>query len=291
MAAMFLSLRVGLIAMVPNLFPVLVFFGLLGFSGASLNLGTSIVASIALGIAVDNTVHFMMRLSSAIRSTTEQDQALVATLGTIGKPALFATFILFLGFLVLGLSTFVPIQEFGLLSAATMLAALAGDTVLLPATLTTTRIITLWEVLCLRLGSAPHKTIPLFAGLRPLQARIVTLMGELRTFSKGETIIRWGETGTEMFVLVKGTADVFIHADGESRHVRTHQRGDVFGEMGLVRGQLRAADVVAAEDVEAIALDESFLLRMQRRYPRTGAKVFLNIARILSDRFVATERA
>ena len=284
MAGMFLSVRVGLIAMIPNLFPILVFFGLMGLSGAVLNLGTSIVASIALGIAVDNTIHFMTRLSAEVRNTSDQEQALLATLATIGKPAVFATVILFLGFAVLGFSRFVPIQEFGILSAITMGAALVGDLVLLPAMIATTKIITVWDLLRLKLGQDPHKTIPLFAGLRPFQAKLVTLMGELKTFPRGQPIIRRGEMGNEMFVLVKGTTDVYVHTNGDKRHVRVHGRGDVFGEMGLIRSRERTADVIAAEDVEAIVVDERFLSHMQRRYPRTGAKIFLNIAKILSDR-------
>jgi CRP-like cAMP-binding protein len=58
----------------------------------------------------------------------------------------------------------------------------------------------------------------------------------------------------------------------------------VFGEMGLIRHHQRTADVIAAEDVEVLVVNERFLTRMQRRYPRIGAKVFLNVAKILSDR-------
>ncbi len=124
----------------------------------------------------------------------------------------------------------------------------------------------------------------LFAGLRPFQAKLVTLMGELKTFPRGRPIIRRGDMGKEMFVLVKGTADVYVRTNGDKRHIRVHGRGDVFGEMGLIRRRERTADVIAAEDVEVIVVDERFLSHLQRRYPRTGAKIFLNIAKILSDR-------
>ena len=160
-----------------------------------------------------------------------------------------------------------------------------NDLVLLPALLATTRIITLWDVLSLRLGEDPHKTIGLFEGLRPSQAKIVTLMGELRTFPRGQPIIRQGEVGNEMYVLVKGTADVFINSSSaQPQYVRRLKRGDVFGEMGLIRHHERTADVIATEDVEVIAVNERFLSHMQQRYPRIGAKIFLNIAKILSDR-------
>lgn len=284
MSAMFLSARIGLIAMIPNIFPIVIFFGLMGLSGAVLNLGTSIIAAIALGIAVDNTVHLMTRLSAEVRAAPDQETALLHTLGTVGKPSLYASVILFLGFLVLYFSTFVPIREFGLLSAATMVVAFGADVILLPALLATTKIITLWDVLYLKLGRDPQKTIPLFAGLRPVQAKIVTLMGEFRAFAKDEFIVRQGEVGREMFVLISGRADARLNIDGASKLLRSMGRGDVIGEMALIRQNQRTADVIAVDDAEAIVVDERFLQRMQKRYPRIGARIFLNIAKILSDR-------
>ena len=284
MSAMFLSARIGLIAMIPNIFPIVIFFGLMGLSGAVLNLGTSIIAAIALGIAVDNTVHLMTRLSAEVHAAPDQETALLHTLGTVGKPSLYASVILFLGFLVLYFSTFVPIREFGLLSAATMVVAFGADVILLPALLATTKVITLWDVLYLKLGRDPQKTIPLFAGLRPVQAKIVTLMGEFRAFAKDEFIVRQGEVGREMFVLISGRADARLNIDGASKLLRTMGRGDVIGEMALIRQNQRTADVIAVDDAEAIVVDERFLQRMQKRYPRIGARIFLNIAKILSDR-------
>jgi CRP-like cAMP-binding protein len=62
----------------------------------------------------------------------------------------------------------------------------------------------------------------------------------------------------------------------------------VFGEMALVRHIERSADVVAADSVEVLAVDERFIRRLQSRYPRIAAKVFLNLTRILSDRLQRT---
>ncbi len=65
------------------------------------------------------------------------------------------------------LSIFVPIQQIGVLSAATMALALAGELVLTPALLSTTKIVTLWDLLSLRLGKDPHRTIGIFQNLGP----------------------------------------------------------------------------------------------------------------------------
>lgn len=109
-------------------------------------------------------------------------------------------------------------------------------------------------------------------------------MGDLRKFPRGQAIIHQGESGNEMFVLITGGAEVRLNVDGHSRVLRQVGRGDVFGEMGLVRHHNSIADVIATQDVELLAVNQRFLTRMQRRYPRIGAKIFLNIAKILSDR-------
>lgn len=284
MVAMFLSIRVGVIAMIPNLFPILVLFGLMSTTGVILSIATSTIASIALGLAVDDTIHIMSRLSTEIRTTANQEEALVQCLGTVGKPTLYYSLLLFLGFLTICFSTFVPVQEFGYLAAATIVIGLAAEIVLLPALLATTPVITLWHLLTLKLGQDPHKTIPLFAGLRPLQAKIVTLMGELKSFPKGEPIIRQGEQGNEMYVVINGTADVIMHSAEQSRKLGSLERGAVFGEMGLIRHHERMADVVATQDVEVLAVNERFLERIKRRYPRIATEIFSNISKILSDR-------
>jgi hypothetical protein len=243
-----------------------------------------------LGLAVDDTIHIMSRLSSEIRTTTDQKEALLRSLCTVGKPTLYYSLLVFLGFLSFSLSTFVPIQQFGLLSAATVLAGVVAEMVLMPALLATTPVVTLWDVLYVKLGKDPHKTIPLFDGLRPFQAKIVTLMGELKAFPRGRHIISQGEMGNEMYVLLNGTAEVVINTNGQSRPIGKIGRGDVVGEMGLIRHHERMANVVALEDVEALAVNERFLARIKRRYPRIASEIFFNISKILSDRLEQVQR-
>jgi hydrophobe/amphiphile efflux-3 (HAE3) family protein len=284
MSLLFLSAKVGFIAMLTNIVPVMLFFGILGWSDIMLNIGTSIIAAIALGIAVDNTIHYMVRFNRELQITHDEHRSLSAALSTVGRPIVYTSVALTLGFLVMRLSDFVPIRDFGILSAATMLAALATNVVLLPALLAQTRIVTLWDLLFVKLGKDPHKTVRLFRGLRRAQARIAVLLGRLQTVPAGEAAVRQGELGEAMYVIIKGRADVVVHgSDGRRRLVHQLERGDVFGEMGLVRRAQRTADIVAVEDLELLVVDERFLERLQRRYPRIAATVFLNLTRILSD--------
>jgi CRP-like cAMP-binding protein len=195
----------------------------------------------------------------------------------------YASVLLILGFLTLCFSSLVPLQEFGFLSAATMLVALLADVILAPALLATTRIITLWDLLYLKLGKDPHKTISIFANLRPSQAKIVALMGEIKSFPRGHAIIRHGEGSNEMFVMISGRAEVRVNSAGQTRRVWELQRGDVFGVTSLMQSQERVSDVIATEDVEVLAMDERFLSRVWR-YPRIAARIFFNISKMLLDR-------
>src|SRR5437763_1500958 len=91
MTAMFLSAKIGFFAILPNVLPILVFFGVMGWLGILLNLGTSLIAAIALGIAVDSTIHYMARLNLELQGETDQAAAVVRTLRTVGVPIVYTT--------------------------------------------------------------------------------------------------------------------------------------------------------------------------------------------------------
>src|SRR5262249_32762539 len=137
MTAMFLSAKIGFFAILPNVLPIMIFFGVMGGLGIFLNLGTSLIAAIALGIAVDSTIHYMPRLTLELRGETDQAAAVVRTMQTVGVPIVYTTIALCLGFLTFAISGFVPIKNFGILAGITMVTALAANLVLLPALLST----------------------------------------------------------------------------------------------------------------------------------------------------------
>lgn len=287
---MFLSVRVGLLALIPNVFPTVVLFGIMGWSGISLNISTSMIAAIAIGIAIDDTVHLLSAFNGELRRTGDQAGAVLNAMGSVGQAAFFIALALSAGFFVVCLSSFQPVRHFGLLSGVTMGIALLVEFFLTPALVTTTKIITLWDLLFLKLGREPHKQIPLFAGLRPFQAKVVVLMGRLEAARCGDVITRRGELKPELYVLLSGRAEVRPGGDDE-RVIRTLCRGDVVGEMGLVRERPRSADVVVVADTDYLVLDRRFLHRLRRQYPRIASTVFLNLTRILSDRLESTTDA
>jgi predicted RND superfamily exporter protein len=133
------SPRLGLLAMIPNIVPVAMFFGLLGAGVAPLSLPTSLIGCIALGIAIDDTAHFLVGYRHQRALGADPPGAADVCLRTLGKPIATTSLMLAAGFLVLFRSEFATLREFGYLSAITMVFCLGADLVLLPAVLTRIR--------------------------------------------------------------------------------------------------------------------------------------------------------
>ena len=136
LALLFKSWRVGLTALVPNLLPVLFFFGYMGWTGTPLNMTTSLVASVVLGLAVDNAVQFIVRFRRVQPNFGSVREAIVESKRLSGRPIIYANVTIAAAFAVFALSNFWPVATFGVLSAVTILGCLVEDLVLLPARLT-----------------------------------------------------------------------------------------------------------------------------------------------------------
>ena len=132
----FRSIKYGGLSILPNLLPITLIMGIMGWSGIALNNTTVMVASVALGIAVDDTVHYIARFRKERRSKklTVQD-ALRKTTVSIGRAIIFTSMINIAGFLILIVLPFQPTREFGLLISCAMFLALIGDLIILPASI------------------------------------------------------------------------------------------------------------------------------------------------------------
>lgn len=285
LAALFTSWRVGLLALFPNVVPIALYYGALGVSGIPLNPWTSLIGSIALGIAADDTIHFMARFNTEARRLADERRALLASLRAVLRPVTFTLVGLCLGFAVLAFSELRSQAQFGLLAAATLALGWVADVTVTPALCAGVRVVTLWEVLTLDLGADPQHQIPLFDGMSRRQARIFVLMATVRRLGAGELLMRAGDEGRHAYVVLEGR----LCATRESGAVALFEygRGDVVGEIGLFSTR-RAADVHALEDVRLVRFDGSDLERLRRRYPRTAALVYRNLNRVQPQRMLAT---
>ena len=125
----------GAISMIPNVFPVLFVFGVMGHFGRLIDIGTMMTASVAMGVAVDDTIHFLSWFRSYLDKGFSRVDAVIETYRRVGPAMTQTTIVGGLGLFVFALSTFTPTQRFGTLMLVLLAAALFGDLVLLPALL------------------------------------------------------------------------------------------------------------------------------------------------------------
>ncbi|MFH1808735.1 MAG: MMPL family transporter [Pseudomonadota bacterium] len=135
MGLLFRSARIGVLALVPNAVPVLMALGVMGLSGISLRPATAVIFSMALGIAVDNSIHFLSRYREERAQREDVAAAIEAAVRGTGRPILYTTVMLSAGLGVLLLSDFVALQHLAILGSTTFASAMVVDLLLLPVLL------------------------------------------------------------------------------------------------------------------------------------------------------------
>ncbi|TWU03611.1 efflux RND transporter permease subunit [Neorhodopirellula pilleata] len=125
----------GVLAMFPNLFPTITLFGVMGLIDMPLDIGSVMTASVALGIAVDATIHLLSRYSVEMKNGQTRHEAATEALRICGPAMWQTTAVCAISLSVYGLSPFVPTQRFALMMFGLLSAALIGDVFLMPAIL------------------------------------------------------------------------------------------------------------------------------------------------------------
>jgi len=126
------SVRLAIIGILANLFPVSVMFALMGFANIDLDIATASIAAIVIGVSVDDTVHFLWAWREAERRGLGWEEALTYTYDRAGRPAVITSILLVAGYAVLMAGAGATVFYFGLLTTVAAVAALMGDLVLLP---------------------------------------------------------------------------------------------------------------------------------------------------------------
>ena len=135
MLIIFRNLKMLFIFILPNVLPVVLVFGIMGWLGIYIDLGVAVSAAIVLGIAVDDTIHFFVKYFDAQNKGLKGRELLLDVFKHSGNAIIFTTIILVLSFSIFMISDFAPNFNFGLLTASALSIALLADLVLLPAVL------------------------------------------------------------------------------------------------------------------------------------------------------------
>lgn len=127
------SVRAGLISMIPNLTPIIITLGIMGWIGFPMDAFTLLTGSIALGLAVDDTIHFMHNFRRYYQQCGDTKEAVRKTLATTGQALFITSAVLASGFFIYMFSSMVNLINFGILTGFTIIMALLADIILAPA--------------------------------------------------------------------------------------------------------------------------------------------------------------
>jgi len=300
MSFLFTSLAAGLVSLVPNLMPLILNFGTMGLLGIPLNPGTALVAVIAMGIAIDDTSHLMIRYSDERRNNPDPDKAILKTVRLEAIPVVSTSIGLAGMFLTLLFSTFNNIAQFGLLAAATMIYAMLADLFITPLILRHVRLVGVWDLIASKVGTQVLVDSPIFRGMSQRQIRKAILLSETEDVDKGDIVILEGTEGNKMYLVLSGGIDVLRETDSKNaksgeegvslKKVGSFGPGEIFGEIGFVGDTTRTATCMAADKSTLLVFSPEGKNKALRLYPRIEAMLNHNISRTMGERLAMATR-
>ncbi len=284
MSAMFTSFKGGFIALVPAIIPIALMFGIMGYLDIPLNPGTAMVAVIAIGIAIDGTIHLLARYNELSRRTSDYVGAVNTAVHEEATPLIVSSIALSFGFGILIFSNFTIVAQFGALAAATMLFSIYANLLITPIIMTRIRLVGLYQILAMSIDRDVLDGSPLLQNMSNYQRRKAILISELHEFEKGDLLVEQDTIGRDMYLILSGEAEVIRRDGNESRSLAILKPGQVFGEIGYIRETERTADVVATEKVSALRFDYERMQKDLKFFPNIVAKLNFNISYILGER-------
>ncbi len=276
MSILFMSFKAGVISLIPNLTPVLWLMGVMGVLNVPLDVGTCLIGSIAIGLAIDDTIHFFVRYKEAIKNSYDRLEAIKETMYAEHRAIITTSVSLSFGLSVLAFSNFVPIIEFGVLTAFVLLSALPGDLFITPSLLVSTKMkqfVTLIEILQFKLSDDVFYKSGLFVGMSKNEAKRILLMGTIKKFDIGEEIA-FGKNCETLFLIVSGNVLV------KKRDLRG-DNNNFFDHQVMTPGSISKYDVdslwVSKERVSVLIMNKGFVEEIKS----TNKNFKINIETIL----------
>ena len=277
LSLLFVSPRVGFYAMLPNFFPILVNFGVMGWFGIDLCVATSLIASIAIGLSVDDTIHYAFRFHREFKKGSSRTHAMFRTTTAVGKPIVFTSLAVGLGFSVLLFSSFVPTAIFGLLMLVTATSALFGDLFILPAILLKIELVTLWDFVAQATGKDLYQRITLLSNIARSRAKSVVVTGFEKNFKSGEAIFRQDALGNPVYLILRGKVIVSVNKDGRERAIMKLTRGEALTEAFWAVYADGSVTVRALEATRLLKISNRTLKLLKKHFTHTPSRSYLNL--------------
>ena len=242
------------------------------------------VAVIAVGIAIDGTIHLLARYNELCRSTSDYQGAVNEAVKEVAPPLIVSSIALALGFGILLFSNFTVVAQFGALAAATMLISIFANLLITPIIMARIRLVGLYQIISMQVDEAVLDQSPLFKGMTRYQRRKAILISELHDFKPGEKLVEQGTIGRSMYMILDGKANV-VRRDGEVERILAElPAGQIIGEVGYIQPIERTADVTATTPVSALRFDYERMQKDLKFFPNIVAQLNFNISAILGGR-------
>jgi len=135
MLLIFKRIKILWILLLPNILPVVLVIGMMGWLGLTIDMGVAIAGAIIIGVAVDDTIHFLVKYFDARKRGLNMAQTFDEVLRYAGRAIVFTTIVLSFSFSLFAFSSFTPNQNFGVVTASALFIALIVDLFYLPALL------------------------------------------------------------------------------------------------------------------------------------------------------------
>ncbi len=292
LSTLFFSFKMGFVALYPNVAAIAMYFGTLGWLEIPIGVTISIIASIALGIGVDDTIHFLTHHNEYVNKFHDEKKASMRTLVDLGKPMIFTTVSLGLGFGIFYLADMSSQVMFGVLTAYTLAVCLVTDMNFLPAIMVNTKLVTAWGYLGLKFQKELEEQSNLFKGMTTREIKLSTLMSYVKDLEAGEILFEEKSLGDVMYVVLEGGVDIFLDEKFHGKEIPLVNLGigASFGEMGLFRNSRRSASARANTQSKLLAINDRSLQGLRKRYPKIATKLFINLAANLGNIIVDTQK-
>ena len=131
---------------------------------------------------------------------------------------------------------------------------------------------------------------PIFQNMTPWQAKKLILASQMVEYPEGHAVIKAGETGNTMYVILDGELEVSVNRGREKIVLTKLGLGEVVGEVALVSQALRTADVIALSPVKLLVYDWESIVQIRRFSPFLASNLLLNLAKILGNRLIGIQK-
>lgn len=293
MAILFASFRGGLAAVLPNVVVPLLTLGLMAAIGLPVNPPLVTVIVVSIGIAVDDTIHMLHRYQECCSRIEDPRLAARQALRSEGPAIITTTLALCIAFASQAMSDLYYNQIFGLLMAFALAMALLVDLFFTPLLITRLRFVGVFDLVKKSLPIKALKGMPLLAGMSTGSIRRLILTSVQHHVRSGNSIVEAGAMDARLFLLLTGTADVYLAPkEGEELvWISTIHSGSAIGELAMLSHQPRSATVIARDDCWLISFSEDALASRLRYQPYIASRLYRNLATILSSRLITSNQS